>query len=107
MQDAIDACNKAGIGLIAMKTQAMRQRGPTVDANAVAAEAEADRKMLAHFLEKGFTKLLSYQKDTGGIYNDVLAPFRRKKAWSEKKGILWNRCIIGLIGIYLLFWGLW
>jgi SSS family solute:Na+ symporter len=41
------------------------------------------------------------------IYNDVLAPFRRKKAWSEKKGILWNRCIIGLIGVYLLFWGLW
>ena len=56
MQDAIDACNKAGIGLIAMKTQAMRQRGPTVDANAVAAEAEADKKMLAHFLDKGFTE---------------------------------------------------
>jgi uncharacterized protein len=56
MQNAIDACNKAGIGLIAMKTQAMRQRGPTTDANAVAAEAEADRKMLAHFLEKGYTE---------------------------------------------------
>ncbi len=56
MQDAIDACNKAGIGLIAMKTQAMRQRGPNTDPNAVAAEAEADRKMLAHFLEKGFTE---------------------------------------------------
>jgi uncharacterized protein len=53
MQDAIDACNKAGIGLIAMKTQAMRQRNASADPNA---EAEADKKMLAHFLEKGFTE---------------------------------------------------
>lgn len=56
MQDAIDACNKAGIGLIAMKTQGMRQRGSTADPNAAAAEAEADKKMLAHFLDKGFTE---------------------------------------------------
>lgn len=40
------------------------------------------------------------------IYNDILAPFR-KAAWSEKKGLLWNRCIIALIGVFLLFWGLW
>ena len=40
------------------------------------------------------------------IYNDILAPFR-KVAWSEKKGLLWNRCIIALIGVFLLFWGLW
>jgi solute:Na+ symporter, SSS family len=40
------------------------------------------------------------------IYNDILAPFRRTK-WSEKKGILWNRCIVALIGVFLLFWGLW
>jgi hypothetical protein len=51
MQDAIDACHKAGIGLIAMKTQAMRQRNASTDPN-----AEADKKMLAHFLEKGFTE---------------------------------------------------
>jgi len=56
MQDAIDACHKAGIGLIAMKTQSMRPRGATADANAAAAEAEADKKMLAHFLRKGFTE---------------------------------------------------
>ena len=56
MQDAIDACHKAGIGLIAMKTQSMRQRRGPADANAAAAEAEADKKMLAHFLEKGFTE---------------------------------------------------
>ena len=40
------------------------------------------------------------------IYNDVLAPFR-KKPWPEKKGILWNRFIIAAIGIFLLIWGLW
>jgi predicted aldo/keto reductase-like oxidoreductase len=56
MQDAIDACHKAGIGLIAMKTQAMRQRSGPADANATAAEAEADKKLLAHFLQKGFTE---------------------------------------------------
>jgi SSS family solute:Na+ symporter len=40
------------------------------------------------------------------IYNDILAPFRRR-AWSERKGILWNRFIVALIGLFLLFWGLW
>ncbi len=40
------------------------------------------------------------------IYNDILAPFRRTR-WSERKGILWNRCIVALIGVFLLFWGLW
>jgi uncharacterized protein len=56
MQDAIDACNAAGIGLIAMKTQAMRFRSGPVDPNVAAAEAAADKKMLAHFLDKGFTE---------------------------------------------------
>lgn len=40
------------------------------------------------------------------IYNDILAPFRRK-AWSEKRGILVNRFIVALIGLFLLFYGLW
>lgn len=40
------------------------------------------------------------------IYNDILAPFRKNK-WSEKKGILINRFIVALIGLFLLFWGLW
>jgi hypothetical protein len=57
MQAAIDACNKAGVGIIAMKTQGMRQRRGPADPNADPnAEAEADRKMLAHFLQKGFTE---------------------------------------------------
>jgi len=40
------------------------------------------------------------------IYNDILAPLRRK-GWSERKGLLWNRMIIGCIGVFLLFYGLW
>ncbi|HUU05545.1 MAG TPA: sodium:solute symporter family protein [Patescibacteria group bacterium] len=40
------------------------------------------------------------------IYNDILAPFRRKKI-SEKRGLLWNRSIIAAIGIFLLAYGLW
>ncbi|MDD4872630.1 MAG: sodium:solute symporter family protein [Kiritimatiellae bacterium] len=41
------------------------------------------------------------------IYNDILAPFRRWKPWSEKKGLFWNRTIVALIGLFLLFYGLW
>jgi SSS family solute:Na+ symporter len=40
------------------------------------------------------------------IYNDVLAPFRKTR-WSEKRGLLWNRAIVSLIGVFLLFYGLW
>ena len=40
------------------------------------------------------------------IYNDIMAPFR-KKPWSEKKGLFWNRTIIAIIGIFLLVYGLW
>ena len=40
------------------------------------------------------------------IYNDILAPFR-KKPWSERKGLFWNRTIIAIIGIFLLLYGLW
>lgn len=40
------------------------------------------------------------------IYNDILAPFRRN-AWSERKGLIVNRFIVALIGIFLLFYGLW
>lgn len=43
---------------------------------------------------------------TSVIYNDIMGPFRKKKI-SEKRGILWNRCIIALIGIFLLLFGLW
>ncbi|MGB8952036.1 MAG: sodium:solute symporter family protein [Candidatus Aminicenantales bacterium] len=40
------------------------------------------------------------------IYNDILAPFRKKR-WSEKKGLLWNRAIVAVIGVFLMIYGLW
>ncbi len=40
------------------------------------------------------------------IYNDILAPFRKGR-WSEKRGLFWNRSIVAIIGIFLLFYGLW
>lgn len=43
---------------------------------------------------------------SGVIYNDILAPFRRTP-WSEKKGLLWNRAIVAVIGVFLLIYGLW
>ena len=46
LQVAIDACHKAGIGLIAMKTQGMGQRIKT----------EADKKLVEHFVQRGFTE---------------------------------------------------
>ena len=46
MQEAVSACVKAGIGLVAMKTQG---GGP------VTCDSEAELKMAGRFLEKGFT----------------------------------------------------
>ena len=43
---ALEACHKAGIGLIAMKTQGHGQK----------VKSEADKKLVGHFLQKGFTK---------------------------------------------------
>ncbi len=40
------------------------------------------------------------------IYNDILAPFR-KTQWSEKRGLRWSRSIVALIGVFLLWYGLW
>ncbi|HOX37244.1 MAG TPA: sodium:solute symporter family protein [Candidatus Brocadiia bacterium] len=40
------------------------------------------------------------------IWNDILAPFR-KGAWSEKRGLFWNRSLVAIIGVFLLFYGLW
>ena len=40
------------------------------------------------------------------IYNDIVAPWRRP-GWTEKKGLLMNRLIVAVIGVFLLFYGLW
>ena len=51
MQDAIEACYKAGVGLIAMKSQARpsKKKKEIVD-------TEKDRKLIGHFLARGFTE---------------------------------------------------
>jgi predicted aldo/keto reductase-like oxidoreductase len=46
MHDAVEACHKAGVGLIAMKTQARGQK----------LETEEDKKPVKHLLEQGFTE---------------------------------------------------
>ncbi len=40
------------------------------------------------------------------IYNDILAPFHKNK-WSQRRGLLWNRMIVAIIGVFLLLYGLW
>jgi SSS family solute:Na+ symporter len=63
--------------------------------------------LIAAMLAADMSTDSSYMLTWGGvIYNDILAPFRKKK-WSEKKGLLWNRAIIALIGVFLLIYGLW
>ncbi|MHC4597207.1 MAG: aldo/keto reductase [Planctomycetota bacterium] len=46
LEAAIDACHKAGIGLIAMKTPGMGQK----------VETEAHRKLFRHFVQRDFTE---------------------------------------------------
>ena len=81
---------------------------------------QAMPKMLAMVVPAGFMGLLvasmlaadmstdsSYMLTWGSvIYNDIMAPFRKTR-WSEKKGLFWNRSIIAIIGVFLLFYGLW
>ena len=51
LQDAIDACHQANIGLIAMKTTGKT----TIPRFKQAIETEADKKLVDHFLQRGFT----------------------------------------------------
>jgi aryl-alcohol dehydrogenase-like predicted oxidoreductase len=51
MQAAIDACHKAKIGIVAMKTTGKT----TISRFRKQIETEAEKKMVAHFLERGFT----------------------------------------------------
>ena len=46
MQAAVEACHKAGIGIIAMKTQGLGQE----------LETDEDKKLAEHFLQRGFTE---------------------------------------------------
>jgi len=47
LQNAVEACHNAGVGLIAMKTQGRPQEK---------IETKRDKKMAGHFLQKGFTE---------------------------------------------------
>jgi len=63
--------------------------------------------LIAAMLAADMSTDSSYMLCWGGIiYQDILAPFR-KTAWSDQRGLLWNRMIVALIGVFLLFWGLW
>jgi SSS family solute:Na+ symporter len=63
--------------------------------------------LIAAMLAADMSTNSSYMLTWGSvIYNDILAPFR-KTPWSEKRGILWNRMIVALIGVFLLIYGLW
>ena len=63
--------------------------------------------LLAAMLAADMSSTSSYMITWGSvIYNDILAPLR-KTPWSEKRGLLWNRAIVSLIGVFLLFYGLW
>jgi len=55
IQAAVEACHKADIGLIAMKVQGHGQKVPWGDTRCDL-ETEEDKKLVKHFLERGFTK---------------------------------------------------
>jgi SSS family solute:Na+ symporter len=63
--------------------------------------------LIAAMLAADMSTDSSYMLTWGGIiYNDILGPFRKTK-WTEKRGLLWNRMLVALIGVFLLFYGLW
>ena len=54
IQAAIEKCHKAGVGLTAMKTQGHGQEIPYM--NKYSIETEQDKKLVSHFLKRGFTQ---------------------------------------------------
>ena len=60
--------------------------------------------MLAADMSTDSTYMLTW---SSVIYNDILAPFRRRQSWSQRFGLLVNRSIVAAIGIFLLLYGLW
>lgn len=63
--------------------------------------------LIAAMLAADMSTDSSYMLSWGSvIYNDIMAPFRKTR-WTEKRGLLWNRMIVALIGIFLLIYGLW
>jgi solute:Na+ symporter, SSS family len=62
--------------------------------------------LIAAMLAADMSTDSSYMLSWGSvIYNDILAPFRKKRQ-SDRRAILWNRLIVALIGVYLFAFGL-
>ena len=55
MQDAVEACSKAGVGLVAMKTVALSSKERKLLEAGGSIGTEEDKKFVDHFLKKGFT----------------------------------------------------
>ena len=63
--------------------------------------------LIAAMLAADMSTDSSYMLTWGSvIYNDILAPFRRRTRVTERQGLLWNRLIVAGIGIYLFVFGL-
>lgn len=60
--------------------------------------------MLAADMSTDSSYLLAYGSV---IYNDLLAPLRRRRRMTEQQGIRWNRFIVAALGVFFLFYGLW
>jgi len=56
MQDAVEACHKAGVGLVAMKTIAFSSKERKLLEAGGSISSEEDKKFVDHFLKKGFTE---------------------------------------------------
>lgn len=62
--------------------------------------------LIAAMLAADMSTDSSYMLGWGSvIYNDIMAPFRRRP-WSDRRAIRWNRAIVALIGVYLFVFGL-
>lgn len=113
------AASPAGAPLAGLTVAETAQVPPDTQAKLADASLLAMPRFLSVFLPAGLMGLLiaamlaadmstnsSYMLSWGSvIYNDILAPFRRS-AWTDRRAILWNRCIVALIGLYLLVFGL-
>lgn len=118
IQEKISA-SKPGAPLAQLSEVEAASLAPAVANKLNDASLHAMPKFLSTFVPIGLMGLLiaamlaadmstdsSYMLSWGSvIYNDILAPFRRR-AWTDRRAILWNRCIVALIGVYLLVFGL-
>ncbi|MBI5773989.1 MAG: sodium:solute symporter family protein [Verrucomicrobia bacterium] len=118
IQEKISA-SKPGAPLAQLSEAEATSLTPAIANKLNDASLHAMPKFLSTFIPVGLMGLLiaamlaadmstdsSYMLSWGSvIYNDILGPFRRR-AWTDRRAILWNRCIVALIGVYLLVFGL-